>query len=265
MTALDRSRRLRRVDIRLTLAAAGAYGLAQGKARAVKTPGELAGAAAARKRGIEEDKGKALSSPRMSAAASAKGQARAKVQQLVDRLKILKKLYSANPREMAKALAQVFKELKAAVKAFKDAGGQELALAGEAVSGAMAPARAEAPADGAAVEEEAADAQSPPAERAPQIEDRSSLYSAVVNEVRRAIGEEGLDFAKEIRGLAVKIQELLETARGQARIRKQDKDTDTAFEDADKALKALHEELSVMESDIRRQVPAAGMRLSIAA
>ena len=49
-------------------------------------------AADARKREIRADAGKALASPRLSASETAKSQARQKVQQIRERLNILKKL-----------------------------------------------------------------------------------------------------------------------------------------------------------------------------
>lgn len=56
----------------------------------------------------------------------AKGHAREKLQRLVEKLKLLKKLYANDPKAMAKALAAAAKELQGAVrdyaKAAKDAG-----------------------------------------------------------------------------------------------------------------------------------------------
>lgn len=51
-----------------------------------------------------------------NAIGDAKGRARARLQQVVDRLKLLKKIYANDPKAMAKALAAAAKELKAAVK-----------------------------------------------------------------------------------------------------------------------------------------------------
>ena len=49
-----------------------------------------------------------------NAIGDAKGRARARLQQVVDRLKLLKKIYANDPKAMAKALAAAAKELKAA-------------------------------------------------------------------------------------------------------------------------------------------------------
>ncbi|WP_419254418.1 hypothetical protein ACN2C6_03035 [Caulobacter sp. ErkDOM-YI] len=51
-----------------------------------------------------------------NAIGDAKGRARARLQQVVDRLQLLKKIYANDPKAMAKALAAAAKELKAAVK-----------------------------------------------------------------------------------------------------------------------------------------------------
>ena len=48
-------------------------------------------------------------------------QHRAKLQQLVEFLKIIKKLYANDPKAMAKALAGVFKQLRQAVDDYKSA------------------------------------------------------------------------------------------------------------------------------------------------
>jgi hypothetical protein len=238
-------------------------------------------AADTRKALIETDKAKAMASPVFKAPESQKQQARAKLQQIMEWLKIVKKLYANDPKGMAKALAQVFKDLKSAVKAYKDAGGQEMAMSGEAAGAAVAPgpaAASDAPKDDTdnqgetdpAAEPAAATPQEPstePAESSPAAATPggSSVYDAVAGEMRKSIGEDGLDFVKQVRGIVNKVTELLDTARGQAAIRKRDKDTDKAFGDTDKALKSLYEEIDSMEQDIRRQAPTAGMRLDVAA
>jgi hypothetical protein len=51
-----------------------------------------------------------------TAIGDAKGRARARLQQVVERLQLLKKIYANDPKAMAKALAAAAKELKAAVK-----------------------------------------------------------------------------------------------------------------------------------------------------
>lgn len=254
-------------------------------------------AAEARKAEIETDKAKAMANPAFKAPENQKHQAKAKVQQLMDWLKIVRKLYANDPKGMAKALAQVFKDLKAAVKAYKDAGGQEMAMSGQVAGAAVNPGpaaasdapkdasetpngakpatadgEAVAPADATQTEAASAEVSEPGTSSTEQADPPpapaqggSSIYDAVVGEVRKSIGEDGLDFIKQVRGIVNKITEILDTARGQAAIRKRDKETDKAFEETDKELKSLHEEMDSMERDIRREAPTAGMRLDVAA
>jgi|GEM_PF-1600311 len=253
-------------------------------------------AKAERKRLVESEKSEAMASPRLDGLESRKAMAKAKIQQVVEWLKIVRKLYAQDPKGMAKALAQAFKDLKAAVKSYREAGGQEMAMSGELAGAALANNRSPEKAADAAPKAVAAQDSPPPsgelasrasegAEAVPEVFDpedppeaalsrsaegpdepgRAGLYEAVVAEVRKALGEDGLDFVKQVRGLVIEITKLLDAAKGQAAIRRKDKDTDKAMEEVDKSLKDLHEELDTMEQDIHREVPTAGMRLSIAA
>lgn len=223
----------------------------------------------ARRSAVAHDAAQARQSPRFEAQETRKQQARAKLQQVREWLKIVRKLYAQNPTGMARSLAQVFKDLKAAVQAYRDAGGREMGDAASAVDAVLAPpppAAAAGKADEAREGPDAAEASNQvSAETDAPAPAGPALYDAVVGEVRKMIGEDGLQFLKEVRGLADEVKKLLETARGQAAARPRDKDTDQAFEDSDKALKALHETLDQMDRDIRQAAPTAGMRLSIEA
>lgn len=233
-----------------------------------------------RKREVACDAAEARSSPRFAPSESRKSQAKAKLQQVREWLKIVRKLFAQNPKGMARALAQVFKDLKTAVEAYNDAGGQEMGATSEAVGAVLAgqPADDEAPSDpakdptGAAPAEDAEAAPdrssgstAPDDAAAARAADGASLYDAVVGEVRKQLGEDGLEFIKQVRGIVDDVRKLLETARGQAAIQRRDKETDKTFEDADKALKALNETMEQMTREIRRDAPSAGMTLSIAA
>ncbi len=99
-------------------------------------------AADARREAVDGAVSNALSSDSLKPDESVKAMARSQVQALIDRVNILKKLYAGNPREMAQALAQVFKELKAALKAYQQATGDELGMAGDLATGGMAQAQA---------------------------------------------------------------------------------------------------------------------------
>lgn len=256
-------------------------------AREVRARAALKQALEARQAAVSEDAARARSSPRFEASETRKQQARSRLQQVREWLKIVRKLFAQDPKGMARALAQAFKDLKAAVKAFKDAGGQDMGAAGDVVGAALTAGRArtgearEAPertqgdgggeADRDGGGDAGADPGSPASAAAGQgaadlaATEGRSFYDAVVSEVRKSIGEDGLAFLKEVRGMVEEIGKLLETARGQAAIRGRDRDTDKAFEEADETLKALHEAMDDMEAGIRRDAPTAGMRLSIAA
>jgi hypothetical protein len=242
----------------------------------VESRAALKQAAEARAATVSEAATRVRSGPGMAASESRKQQAKAKLQQVREWLKIVRKLYAQNPAGMAKTLAQVFKDLKAAVAAYRDAGGQAMGASGAAVAmpPPPPPTAGDDKAAGAGEGEEAeaaattgvdAGAKTGAAEPATKPSEGASLYSAVVQEVRKQLGEDGLDFLKEVRGMVDDIRKLLEAARGQAAIRRRDKDTDEAFEAADKALKDLNETMSDMERQIRHDAPSAGMTFSVAA
>lgn len=263
-------------------------------ARELRARAALKQAEDARRSEVSADAAKVRSSPRFEASETRKSQARAKLHQVREWLKIVRKLYAENPKAMARALAQAFKELKAAVQSFKDAGGQEMGSSGDAVGAVLTSAAKEkagevkadkaataAPGDRepVAAGDESGDAgpgsggdeAAPGAGPAPEAEavraafEGRSLYDAVVTEVRRQLGEDGLEFLKEVREMVRDIGRLLETAKGQAAIRRPDKDTEKALEETDEARKELDALMDDMEGEIRRDAPTAGMRLSIAA
>lgn len=257
-------------------AAASAY------ARELRARAALKQAEEARRSEVSADAAKARSSPRFEASETRKTQARAKLQQVREWLKIVRKLYAQNPKAMARALAQAFKDLKSAVEAFKDAGGREMSATGEAVGAVLTgPSTGKgdeadkgdkaSEAAGTRSNDEAEGDPEPGAEPSPEGEavraafEGRSLYDAVVGEVRKQLGEDGLEFLKEVREMATEIKKLLEAARGQAAIARRDKETDKAFEETDKALKELDETMDQMEREIRREAPTAGMKLSVAA
>lgn len=233
------------------------------------------------KRVVAENVAEAMNSARMDAPERMKRDAKAKLIDIAKRLQLLRKLFAGNPKEMARALTQVMKELRAAVKAYKDAGGAELGFANDAARTAVAN-DAPAKSDEAAAEPEVADAEAKAAdpdsdEDAPQsvtepeqpqptAAQGSAIYDAVVGKMRKAIGEDGLDFIKTVRSMvngAQGIRDMLEAARTQSRAKKPDKETDKIFEAADKEMKSLEEDMDKMEREIRNAVPDAGMKLSM--
>jgi hypothetical protein len=196
-----------------------------------------------------------------------KQMAKAKVQELIERVRILKKLYSGDPREMARMLAQVFKELKAAVRAYKDATGDELGMAGDVAAGALnATAAGSSPGGTGDTPDKAADGKTAEGDASGgQAAGGASAYAQVTQDVREGLGQDALDFAKQVRELARTLSDLLETARGQARARSPSKETARALEDADKSLSDLRQGLDGLEREVRDQVPTLGLRISVAA
>lgn len=256
-----------------------------------------------KKHTIESVASKAFDSPVMKAADKDKAFIKQKIEAIKERLKILRKLYSGNPKEMAKALTQIFKDLKAALKEYKAATDKEIgASAGvvEAIMPAdvpMTPPAADAatPADDAKDQPaapadpvadpagdpatqtttQAADpiaapsadqAPTDPATAATANDDKHALYGQIEEKVKTMAGEDGLDFTKEIKGLVQWIEDkMLTPARIQMKAKKPDKDTDKAFEDVDKQLKELKQEMEDVERDIKREAPAVGQHLDVAA
>jgi len=230
-------------------------------------------AAEARKRAVEAKAGEALSSPKLKASDTAKQQARAKVQSLIERLRIFKKLFSGDPKQMAKALAQLTKELREAVKAYKAAGGQEMGMTGELARGVTTPAPEAAPdetkATQATGETSGEEPEGPGEDKAEASAvdpaQGGALYEAVKTRMRETLAEGDLDFIKEVRGVVKAVRDLLESARTKAMGSRPDKATQENFKDADEQMKALNKELEDMERDVRRDAPTVGLRLSIAA
>ncbi|HVZ28830.1 MAG TPA: hypothetical protein VG839_00445 [Asticcacaulis sp.] len=252
-------------------------------------------AVSARKSEVESAAQKAFDTPVMKAADKDKDYIRQRIEGIKQRLKILQKMYSGNPKQMAHALAQVFKELKAALKDYKAAVDKELGASRSATDAALTagvPAEPAAPqadsdkdetkkdaaptdADAAQTAEKAADpvqaetpappeAQTPDAPQ-PQAAD-TGLYTSVARKVQEMAGADGLDFVKEIKGLAQWIEDkLLAPARIQKAAQKPDKFTDNAFEDVEKTLKDLRHDMEDMERDIKQVAPGVGQNLDVAA
>lgn len=252
-------------------------------------------AADARKSKIETVAQKAFDTPVMKAADKDKDYVRQRIEGIKQRLKILQKMYSGNPKQMAHALAQVFKELKAALKDYKAAVDKEMRASKGAVDATLT---ADIPAEPAAApprdadqdetaKDDTADAQTALAEDAtpadpttkqveteptappaaqPQAADAAGLYASAEKKVQEMAGNDGLDLLKQIKGLAQWIEDkLLAPARAQKAAQKPDKYMDNAFEDVEKTLKDLRHDMEDMERDIKLIAPGVGQRLDVAA
>ncbi|MGA9659338.1 MAG: hypothetical protein WBQ60_09600 [Asticcacaulis sp.] len=225
---------------------------------------------------VARDVSKALSNPSFKAQDQTMGRAKEKIQNIVKRLKILKALFANDPKQMAKALAQVFKELKAAVKDYKSASEKEMGLSASAAA-LVVPPEAMSAAPAAPVSDESvpdkvkADAPATDTLATDTPDAKSSLNSAasyddVVKGVRQTIGSDGLEFIKTVRGIVQEIEDkIISKARIQKLGKPQDKDTDDTFKEMDEAMKDLRKDLEDMESDIKRDAPGIGQSLDIAA
>lgn len=211
---------------------------------------------------LQEKTSKAMDTPEMRVQNEAKTRAREKLKAIVEKLKILKKLFSGNAKEMARAMMQVFKELKAALKEFKEAGKAQMdAVASSAAS--IAPPMATSAADPAKPEGDLK-----------TVEDESKAAGAVntvshdelTGSMRKALGDDGMEFLKELKGILKHIDEkMLAPARIQKAAQKPDEDADKVFEDMDKELKELRKAMADMERDLKHDAPETGMLLDMKA
>jgi len=229
-------------------------------------------AADQKKATVNKAAGDLLRAPKNDAAEQTKSRVREQIQEIRKRLNILKSLYANNPKDMAKALAQVFKELKAAIKEYKAALKSEMDSAGDAGLTSM-PAEP-MPASDAAEKPDAEQTNAgepetdagPEPDTATQAADPTAPYGAVETAAKTMVGEDGLTFTKEIRALVDLIeQKLLTPARIQKQAQKPDKATDEAFKQVEEQLKALRKEIADTDRDLKAEAPMAGMHLDIAA
>jgi len=221
-------------------------------------------AADQKKAAITKAAGDLLHASRNDGAEQSKSRVREQIEGIKKRLNILKSLYAGNPKEMAKALAQVFKELKAAIKDYKAALKSEMDSAGGGAVTAMPAEPAPAPAGDAGETPE--DDAAANVDTTAQPSDPTAPYNAVETAARTMVGEDGLAFTKELRGLVDWIeQKLLAPARLQKQAQKPDKATDDAFKDVEDQLKALRKEIADTDRDLKAEAPMAGMHLDIAA
>ncbi len=220
-----------------------------------------------KKQTITSIESQALDTPTLKAADSAKANIKERIDGIQKRLTMLKKLFAGNPKEMAKALAQIFKELKGLVKAYKAAVDKEVGASGSAVEGLM-PADTQTPdaADPADANLEQPTPQKDPTPSAPTSDDKTALYTQAVQQVQKLAGEDGLDFSKQLKALVNEIEDkMLAPARIQMRTKKPDKNTDDAFKDAETNLKDLRKAMDDMDRDSKNEVPTAGQTLDVAA
>ncbi len=218
------------------------------------------------KKEVADDIDKAASSPRAQLSDRARGFVNQKIEAIQKRLLILKKLFANDPKQMARALAQVFKELKAALKEYKAAGDQELGASADIVQQALTPSLTSDSAPSSTPEQPTDTAPRNDQTPARSADDPHAAYAEVESGFRKIVGEDGMSFARDLTSLVNEIEEkIFSVARIQMKAKKPEKDMDEAFKDAEDSLKDLRKSIEDMQSDIRREVPDVGMRLSVAA
>jgi hypothetical protein len=178
----------------------------------------------------------------------AKARAREKLTQLAERLRLIKSLYGANPKELARQIAHLVKELKAELKTYAEAAKAN----GEYVS-------ASSPAPGA----ESAGPVDTAAQADPAAAQKASPHESAEREARIAGAHADLDFIKQVRGLLKIVRQTLTEARikdGAALV--EPRNRASPFRDADEALKEVDEAIEDIEKAAKADLPIPGMQVS---
>ncbi len=234
------------------LAPGAAFTLQSLSARPV-TRAEADAAQAAHKHAVDDDVAKARSAPGLQTRDNGRGRVRGQILEIVKRLRILKQMYANDPKGMAKALAGVFRELRAAIKEYKKLLKDELGMSADAAATVVPP-------EGAAPAAAEADV---PKDDSAKPDPGIVTYDEINAGLKKSLGNEGLDFLKEVQAMVHEIDEkFLTPTRIQMLGRKRDKDTDDAFEDVDKEMKDLKQDIRDLQGDIHNAAPEAGMTLS---
>ncbi len=142
-----------------------------------------------------------------------------RLDQIIEKLRILKNLYANNPKKMAEQLGEVFKELKTTLKDYRNAGGTLTQMIGDTNGMGQVDT-----------------------EKEPLTHEESKEWLAAAQDAKAFIGNIG--------AIAKKVKELLEDSRLKAKMMAPDKDRDKAFDEADERLKELTEFMEDMGRDI---------------
>ncbi len=213
---------------------------------------------------------KAEQTPTFSASAGSEDFIKSEIQGLQKRLQILQKLFAGNPKGMAQAVTQIFKELRAALKQYKAATGQDFAGADAAAASVTPPPATATPSgDASTGDNPAATADTSATDTTsqdPLAKAAIVSYAEVDQALREAIGNDGMQFLATLKGVLKFIDDkMLTPVRIQYATQKHDKDTDKAFKDMDDARKALDQDMSDMNDDISKDAPTLGLKLSTTA
>lgn len=176
---------------------------------------------------------KDLKAGKKTAISDAKSRAKAKLAQLMERLKLLKKLYADNPKMMAKELAALAKEMKGAVKEYASAAKDS----GEMISQDLkAPADASAPPEAQAAARETAEDQA------------------------KAEARGDMEFIKSVREISNVLKDQLLTAKTKGILTVKGKfEQSEEYKDAEDSLKDLDKMVEDTDQQIRSDMPAGSL------
>lgn len=170
---------------------------------------------------------------RRSAIGDAKGRAREKLQRLMEKLKLLKKLYANDPKMMAKALSAAAKELQGAVKDYAKAAKE---------SGEMFKADFAAAPDASLTPDQQLSARK-------DLEDQAKMEAG---------GD--MDFIKSVRSIANALKDDLTTAKTKGILTQPGKfERSDEVKEAEEGLKDLEKMTEDLDQQIRRDMPAGSL------
>ncbi len=163
----------------------------------------------------------------------AKGRAREKLQRVIEKMKMLKKIYANDPKGMAKALAAVAKELQGAVKDY----GKAAKEAGEMFKADFAAAP-----DASLTPDQQASARK-------DLEDEAKMEAS-----------NDMDFIKNVRSLSNAIKDELTTAKTKGILTQPGKfERYDEVKDAEDGLKELDQMTEDLDKQIRRDMPPGSL------
>jgi len=173
---------------------------------------------------------------------AAKSKARERIDTIIEKLKMIKKVGAESPEVMAKMLAQLVKELKKAIDAYVAAGGKP---GGGWSTSLTAPSASSGSTDDT------------PAEKAPDV------YAEMRDAVKGSEAGGDMEFVKIAKDIARTIRELMDKAKVQTAFTNPDDETIKAFEDTDDTLKEIDKTLDTLDRAIKASSPAAGMFVAL--
>ncbi len=215
--------------MRVTGQAGPAMLAAYGKAADAREPAKKKGPEAEALDQLKKD----MKAGRKTAIGDAKGRARERMQQVIEKLKMIRKLYAEDPKGMAKALAAVAKELQGAVKAYAKAAKD----AGEMFAQDFAAA--------------------PDASLPPEGQDAARKD---LEDQARAEADGDMDFIKNVRSLSNALRDDLQTAKTKGILTQPGKfERSDEVKDAEDGLKELDQMTEDLDRQVRRDMPPGSL------